>query len=74
MPPGKKTAPKKKTTAKKEESDKLSVSEVVELLLDGSRRWGTGRDRDTNLENEGYDLDELRRAISIARGKRLSNG
>lgn len=72
----KKTAAKKsaaKLPVKKTEtdSDKLSVSEVANLLLDGSRRWGTGRDRDTNLENEGYDLNEVRREVTIGRGKRL---
>lgn len=79
---GKKTAAKKtaakktaakKTSAKKAESDLLPASEVAELLLDGTRRWGTGRDRDTNLTKEGYDLDEVRREVTIARGKRLNS-
>lgn len=50
---------------------KMSVSKVAEMLLDNSRQWGTGRDRDINLANEGYDLEEIRREMSVQRGKRL---
>lgn len=39
---------------------RLTTAEVAQMLHAGSRTWGTGRDRDTTLVNEGYDLDELR--------------
>jgi len=63
----KKAASKKASTS----DDRLSVEEVAERLDSGSRHWGTGRDRDTNLANEGYDLDEVRTAVNAARAKRM---
>lgn len=53
-------------------SKKLSVKQVGEDLDAGSRRWGTGRDRDTNLASEGYNLEEVRQAVEDARRKRLT--
>jgi hypothetical protein len=78
----KKAAPKKAAPAKAEaeakaeskKNEQLSVSEVAELLFDGSRQWGTGRDRDTNLMSAGYDLNEIREATEAIRAERLSGG
>lgn len=58
-----------KTDSAKEE--KLSVDEVGAMIDAGSRQWGTGRDVDTNLLAQGYDLYEVRAAVTKARSKRL---
>lgn len=59
-------------SSKKSEDEKMSVDEVAVLLLDGSRKWGTGRDRDTNLASAGYDLDAVRNAVTKERARRAT--
>lgn len=70
---GTRKAAPRRAASKDAKDTKLSASEVAEQLLDGSTKWGTGRDRDTNLANEGYDLDEIRREVQIVRGRRMAN-
>ena len=78
-----KKAPAKKAVAKKQatptpkeeavkEPKKLSVVQVAKKLHAGSLKWGTGRDRDTNLQAEGYDLTKVRSAMQDLRREELT--
>lgn len=78
-----KKAPAKKAAAKKQlssppkeeavkEPKKLSVAQVAKKLHTGSLKWGTGRDRDTNLQAEGYDLTKVRSAMQDLRREELT--
>lgn len=60
-------------TKTKKEAETLTVKNVAEMLEDGSRRWGTGRDRDTNLLSEGYNLADIQAARQEVRRKRLGS-
>jgi hypothetical protein len=40
-----------------------SVTKVSEQILRGSRRWGTGRERDIRLAKAGYDVEAVRREV-----------
>lgn len=44
-----------------------SVEKVAAQILRSSRRWGTGRDRDTRLAKAGYDVEAVRREIQRQR-------
>lgn len=52
---------------------KLTPLEVAKLLDAGSRRWGTGRERDNALVAEGYDLNDLRLKQREVRAQRLAD-
>jgi CW_7 repeat len=44
-----------------------SVVKVAAQVLRGSRRWGTGRERDIRLAKAGYDVDAVRREVQRQR-------
>ena len=50
--------------------DSKSVTSVAEEILDGSRRWGTGRERGIALRAAGFNELEVQREVSRLRSKR----
>lgn len=65
---------KRDPNARASDDNRLSAAEVASQILDGSRKWMSGRERDILLAQQGYDLDEIRREITIERGKRMVPG
>lgn len=46
------------------EKPKLSVEEVANQIMYGKNVWGNGEERVKNLKKEGYDPDEVQKAIN----------
>lgn len=40
-----------------------SVTKIAEQILRGSRRWGTGSERDARLAKAGHNVDAVRREV-----------
>lgn len=51
---------------------KMTTMEVAQMLEDGSKRWGTGRERDNALLDLGYDLEEIRLSQRDVRAKKAA--
>lgn len=49
--------------------DSKSAESIAQEIVNGSRQWNTGRDRDELLKRAGHDPEEVRRAVSRLRAK-----
>lgn len=49
--------------------DSKSSTSIAQDILNGSTRWGTGRDRVALLKKAGHDPDEVLKEYSRLRGK-----
>lgn len=69
--PAKKTSAKK-TTSKKaltQSKDSKTVTLIAKEILNGSHRWGTGRDRVALLKKAGHDSDAVLKEYSRLRAE-----
>lgn len=65
-------APEKRDpNARASESNRKTPTEVAEEIVAGSRKWLSGRERDILLAEAGYDLDEMRREVQLARVRKM---
>lgn len=73
-PAKKGSATAKKTAAKKasaRSSEQLDETQIAQRIVDGSRKWNTGRDRDEIVKGLGLDPAKVRSEVSRIRGENI---